>query len=619
MGKRKATNKLIIGSLVFFLVVGSLWGLSANSSDMSTVYAASKGKVYLKKTSGTVKQGKTLKLTIKKQKGVKIVKKTFTSSKKKVATVSSSGKIKGVKPGKATIKAKVTYKLGKNAKQYKKTLKYTVKVEKKGGSTSDSTTEDANTTTEDTSESDTNTIYPVTIKPDQDVYTVKEGETIQLSATVTRHPKNPNQAVNLEWSGVNSNFIEVTKDGLVSAYTVTASNGINPGVRVNVKDTISGATAACWINITEGEPYVAKYDYDVVMLNDLYIGGNLGSHNWAERSYVYVKTDNPGDRYFGFDISYEARNKIYFGDSNANTYDLNYTAIKIKNPDQRYSRVVSDAYTADINYLTAVSGGYLKTLHMGLSYMDGTGVFSWETWDEELSKRIYNDCNGKITLNLYEYSTDPNVYHRTSDTHKRALVWSKEVELHSFYDELAEWITEDIVPAALEMGGYSCHYGDRTPIGENPTDYEKFCTVITYLRDEIFTYPDIIYVDDDGNPISIDELNIFSRNQIAPLLISSYAGPLWEHRHINSEGSPLLAVWIGELMGYPVESFDVLVGEASGPLAGVHAGVRPLNREDPQEWIQSCPNGASVKNVWYAEHLPERHDIDYFLELFGKK
>ena len=619
MGKRKTANQLIIGSLVFFLVVGSAWGLSANSSDMGTVYAASKGKVYLKKTSGTVKQGKTLKLTIKKQKGVKIVKKTFTSSKKKVATVSSSGKIKGVKPGKATIKAKVTYKLGKNAKQYKKTLKYTVKVVKKGGSTSDSTTEDANTTTEDTSESDTNTIYPVTIKPDQEVYTVKEGETIQLSATVTRHPKNRNQAVNLEWSGVNSNYIEVTKDGLVSAYTVTASNGINPGVRVNVKDTISGATAACWINITEGEPYVAKYDYDVVLLNDLYIGGNMGSENWAGRSYAYVKTNNPGDHYFGFDISYEARNKIYFGDSNANTYDLNYTAIKVKDPDSRSTRVVSDVYTADVRYLTAVSGGYLKTLHMDLSFVDGTGGFSWETWDEELSKRIYNDCNGKITLNLYEYSTDSNVYHRTSDTHKRALVWSKEVELHSFYDELDEWLTEEIIPNALEMGGYSYHInGDRTPISENPTNYEKFCTVMTYLRDDVFIYPDILYLDDDGNPIPLKDLNIFSLNKIGPVLISSCAGPLWENKRINSEGSPLLAVRIGELLGCPVESFDVLCMHEE-LFEGVHAGVRPLDRDLSQDWFQCCPNGASVENTWYAEHLPEKHNIDYFLELFGKK
>lgn len=601
MSKRKAAVRLILGCLVLSLFAVGI--MNSEDYGMGTVYAASKGNVYLKKTSGSVKQGKTLKLTVTKKKGVKIVKKTFTSTKKKVATVSSSGKIKGVKPGKATIKVKVTYKIGKKAKKYTKTLKYTVTVKKKSGSSSndskteeDKTTEDKNTTTEDSTggnggggnggnggtggesgggsgDNTSTTTYPVTIKTDQSVYTVKEGETIQLSATVTPNPQNPSQAVNLEWS-TTSGFIGVTTDGKVTGKVVYT--GASSGYRVTVKDTVSGSSASCFVKVLEGDPYQAKYDYDVVLLNDLYLGGSLGSLDTVF-SYAYVKTENPGDRYFAFEISGVGTEDILFSEYNpSNLYDLECSSINIKK------------YDNTSHYFTHVDNGFLKHLYLGVP-RGADEDYSWNIWDEVPSKEIYSKCGGKITLSLYEYNPDTNITSKTSDTYKKARVWQKEVDVHNFYDELDEWLQNTLFPAALEGQTYS-------------TNYDKLALIINYMRNEYFMYPNTLYVDSEGNPVEEKDLDPFSK-YVKGIDLLSESGVLWEHRRINSEGSPLLAMRIGEKIECPVKKFS-------------HSAVQPVNGDG--EPIETCPNGFADNNTWYKGHLPEKHNIDYFLELFGK-
>lgn len=586
MSKRKAVMRLIFGCFLLSFFAMGIAG--SKEHGMGNVYAAKKGKVYLKKASGTVKQGKTLKITVTKKKGVKIVKKTFTSTKKKIATVSSSGKIKGVKPGKATIKAKITYKIGKKAKKYTKTLKYTITVKKKSSSSSknsktekDKTTEDKNASTEDsnggnseTADNPSATTYPVTIKTGQSVYTVKEGETIQLSATVTPNPKNPNQAVNLEWS-TTSGFIGVTTDGRVTGKVVYT--GTSSGYRVTVKDTVSGSSASCFVNVSTGNPYEAKYDYDVVLLNDLYLGGSLGSYETVF-SFAYIKTKNPGDRYFAFEISGSGTEDIIFHEYNqSNLYDLVYSDINIKK------------YDNSSHYFTHVDNGFLKELDLGIP-MGADEEYSWNIWDEAPSKEIYAKCGGKITLNLYEYNPDTNIKEKTSDTYKKALVWSQEVNVYSFYDELDDWLQNELFPAALEGKTYT-------------TNYEKLSLIINYMRNEYFMYPNTLYVDNEGNPIELKDVSPFTTNKKLVGLLSE-VGSLWEHKRINSEGSPLLGIRIGEMVGCPVSIYS-------------HSAIKPINGDG--EPIECCPNGFADNNTWYKGHLPEKHNIDYFLKLYGKE
>lgn len=584
MSKRKAVMRLIFGCFLLSLFAMGIAG--SKEHGMGNVYAAKKGKVYLKKASGTVKQGKTLKITVTKKKGVKIVKKTFTSTKKKIATVSSSGKIKGVKPGKATIKAKITYKIGKKAKKYTKTLKYTITVKKKSSSSSknsktekDKTTEDKNASTEDsnggnseTADNPSATTYPVTIKTGQSVYTVKEGETIQLSATVTPNPKNPNQAVNLEWS-TTSGFIGVTTDGRVTGKVVYT--GTSSGYRVTVKDTVSGSSASCFVNVLTGNPYEAKYDYDVVLLNDLYLGGFLGSLNTVY-SYAYVKTANPGDRYFAFEISGNGTEDIIFNEHSAtDLYDLEYSYIDIRKYDNSTPSFIH------------VDNGFLKSLHLGIPHSPDQ-QYSWNIWDEAPSKEIYAKCGGKITLSLYEYNPDTSVISKTSDTHKKALVWSQEVNVYSFYDELDDWLQNELFPAALEGKKYT-------------TNYERLSLIINYMRDEYFMYLNTLFIDEESNPAERENIDTMLVHGIDLL---GESGALWEHKRINSEGSPLLGIRIGEMVGCPVSKYS-------------HSAIKPINGDG--EPIECCPNGFADNNTWYKGHLPEKHNIDYFLELFGKK
>ncbi len=80
--------------------------------------------VKLKKSSVTVKKGKTAKVQLGSKLDMRNVSKiTYSSSKKSVATVTSKGKIKAKKAGTAVITVKVTLKNGKT-----KTIKLKVTV-----------------------------------------------------------------------------------------------------------------------------------------------------------------------------------------------------------------------------------------------------------------------------------------------------------------------------------------------------------------------------------------------------------------------------------------------------------------------------------------------------------
>jgi hypothetical protein len=83
-----------------------------------------KATVKVKKSSASVKKGKTTTVALAKGVNEKNIKKiTYTTSKKSVATVNKNGKITAKKAGTVTIKAKVTLKNGAT-----KTVKMTVKV-----------------------------------------------------------------------------------------------------------------------------------------------------------------------------------------------------------------------------------------------------------------------------------------------------------------------------------------------------------------------------------------------------------------------------------------------------------------------------------------------------------
>lgn len=109
------------------------------TSMSSSVFAAKKKAVRLKKSSAVISitqdNGKekcgSVKIKLKKLKGVKIKKTTYKSSNKDVAKVDKKGKVTAVKKGSATITVKVKYTYKK--KTAKRNLKFKVKVKNLSG------------------------------------------------------------------------------------------------------------------------------------------------------------------------------------------------------------------------------------------------------------------------------------------------------------------------------------------------------------------------------------------------------------------------------------------------------------------------------------------------------
>ena len=111
---KKITSLAVLLSLVLTLCV----------QVVPVAEAAAPVSLSLKKV--TIKKGETVKIYVKRAKGVKVKKTTYSSKNTSVATVSKSGIISAKSGGKTTVVAKVKYKKGKKTKT--KSLKCAVTV-----------------------------------------------------------------------------------------------------------------------------------------------------------------------------------------------------------------------------------------------------------------------------------------------------------------------------------------------------------------------------------------------------------------------------------------------------------------------------------------------------------
>lgn len=123
-------KKFISVLLTLSIMLGAFTCAAVNTSAASkkTAKVSLKNKttvLVISKKDGKTSYGST-KITLKKAKGVKLIKTTFKSSKKAVAKVNKKGKVTALKTGSAKITVKVKYTFKK--KSYKKTLSFKVSV-----------------------------------------------------------------------------------------------------------------------------------------------------------------------------------------------------------------------------------------------------------------------------------------------------------------------------------------------------------------------------------------------------------------------------------------------------------------------------------------------------------
>lgn len=127
--RRNEIMKRVLSILISAILVMSVFTVVPFSASAATK------RVSLKKTSATLKItkkafGKTT-IKIKKAKGIKVTKKTFTIKNKKIAKVSKKGVVTAKSEGKTKVTVKVKYKFKKKAYTKKLTFKVTVKDKRK--------------------------------------------------------------------------------------------------------------------------------------------------------------------------------------------------------------------------------------------------------------------------------------------------------------------------------------------------------------------------------------------------------------------------------------------------------------------------------------------------------
>lgn len=555
--------------------------------DRISVDAASKGNVYLKKNSGTIFSGDTIKITVKKKKNVYITKKTFKSNNKKIATVTSKGNIKGVKEGKAVVNVKVTYKLGKKNKKYTKNLKYTIKVKKKNKSASDTT---ENTSESDNKQNNTNSstndgtttaeqpaVTPATITFGKDLYTVKEGETIKVDVMAS-------PGAVLEWSlsdAVNRIDQEGNLTGCGALSTVTKY--------IIVKDTVSGVTAKCPYKVEVGN-YESPYSYKVAIMGTPMLGGASCFNNHI---YLYINTNNPGDRYFEFDILIDG---ISTGDmennmfkyTNNNFVDLNTVNVSTGDVFHYCSKIDNEGYLVEAWFRpkgdTANRNG------------------GWNIIDYDDTYRIMKNSGGKAKLVLYE--DNPNLGSSTniSNSAKRDIVWQKEITLNNFYEELDKWIDNTFVPMVKADVGID--------VWNNYSDYEKMSAMCDYWRNVYARYG----------------LHDYSTGVCIPTdSFAEIVGTMWEAANCNysdkskirftspradSQSSPVLLKYITErVLGCKC----VVAANVSQEINKGKQGVAIVTDSGYTDFVRADPDS----NQFLSSYTIPVHDINYFLELYN--